>query len=51
VTFLKYGTVDYLNRTWVEGQRYGLKVVPSKTEKKAAAAAAPTEHTVVGGKH
>ena len=34
VTFLKYGTVDYLNRTWVEGQRYGLRVVPSKTEKK-----------------
>jgi hypothetical protein len=51
VTFQKYGTVDYLNRIWVEGQRYGLKVVPSKAEKKAAAAAAPNEHSVVGRKH
>ncbi len=34
VNFHKYGTADYLNRIWVEGQRYGLRVVPSKAEKK-----------------
>jgi hypothetical protein len=51
VTFHKYGNVDYLNRIWVEGQRYGMKVEPTKAEKKALAAGAPAEHTVVGKKH
>jgi hypothetical protein len=26
VTFQKYGNVDYLDRIWIEGQRYGMKV-------------------------
>jgi hypothetical protein len=51
VTFQKYGGVDYLDRIWVEGQRYGMKVDPTKAEKKAAADAGPVEHSVVGKKH
>jgi hypothetical protein len=51
VTFQKYGSVDYLDRIWVEGQRYGMKVDPTKAEKKAAANAGPVEHSIVGKKH
>jgi hypothetical protein len=51
VTFQKYGSVDYLDRIWVEGQRYGMKVDPTKAEKKAAAIASPVEHSIVGKKH
>jgi hypothetical protein len=51
VTFYKYGNVDYLDRIWVEGQRYGMKVDPTKAEKKAAANAGPVEHSIVGKKH
>jgi hypothetical protein len=50
VTFHKYGNVDYLNRLWVEGENSGLKLIPTKAEKKAAAAASPTEHSVAGKK-
>jgi hypothetical protein len=46
VTFHKYGDTDYLNRIWVEGQQYGMKIEPTKAEKKAAAKAAVEEHTV-----
>ena len=51
VTFQKYGSVDYLDRIWVEGQTYGMKVDPTKAEKKAAAIADPVEHSIVGKKH
>ena len=51
VTFQKYGSVDYLDRIWVEGQRYGMKLDPTKAEKKAAANAGPVEHSIVGKKH
>jgi hypothetical protein len=51
VTFEKYGTVDYLDRIWVEGQTYGMKVDPTKAEKKAAAVAGPVEHSILGKKH
>jgi hypothetical protein len=37
VTFNKYGDTEYLNRIWVEGQEYGMKVDPTKAELKAAA--------------
>jgi hypothetical protein len=37
VTFHKYGDTEYLNQIWVEGQEYGMKVDPTKTEMKAAA--------------
>jgi hypothetical protein len=51
VTFHKYSNVDYLNRIWVEGQRYGMKIEPTKAERKAAASSKPTEHNVPGTKH
>src|ERR1700692_3356168 len=47
VTFHKYGDTDYLNRIWVNGQRYGMKVDPTKAETKAAANANVVEHSVV----
>ena len=50
-TFHRYGNVEYLNRLWVDGQRYGMKVEPTKAEKKAAASAGPVEHNVPGKKH
>jgi hypothetical protein len=50
VTFHKYGDTEYLNRIWVEGQNYGMKVEPTKAEKKAAASAGAVEHTVSGKK-
>jgi len=28
VTFHKYGDTEYLNRIWVEGQEYGMKLIP-----------------------
>jgi hypothetical protein len=48
VTFHKYGDVEYLNRIWVVGQRYGMKVEPTKAELKAASTTAVEEHTVTG---
>jgi predicted aspartyl protease len=47
VTFHKYGDTDYLNRIWVNGQRYGMKVDPTKAETKAAANASAVEHSIV----
>ena len=37
VTFNKYGDTEYLNRIWVEGQEYGMKVDPTKAEMNAGA--------------
>jgi hypothetical protein len=48
VTFHKYGDVEYLNRIWVVGQRYGMRVEPTKAEQKAASRTAVEEHTVTG---
>jgi hypothetical protein len=48
VTFHKYGDVEYLNRIWVAGQRYGMKVEATKAEQKVASTTAVTEHTVTG---
>jgi hypothetical protein len=47
VTFHKYGDTDYLNRLWVNGQRYGMKVDPTNAETKAAANANVVEHSIV----
>jgi hypothetical protein len=47
VTFHKYGDTDYLNRIWVNGQKYGMKVDPTKAETKAAANANVLEHSIV----
>ena len=46
VTFDKYGDTEYLNRIWVEGQEYGMKVDPTKAETKAAANANVVEHSL-----
>ena len=46
VTFHKYGDAEYLNRIWVEGQEYGMKVDPTKAETKAAAGAKMVEHSL-----
>jgi hypothetical protein len=48
VTFHKYAEVDYLDRIWVAGQRYGMKVEPTNAEQKAASTTLVTEHTVSG---
>jgi hypothetical protein len=48
VTFHKYADVDYLDRIWVAGQRYGMKVEPTNAEQKAASTTLVTEHTVSG---
>jgi hypothetical protein len=50
VTFHKYGDTDYLNRIWVNGQRYGMKVDATKGETKAATQAAVVEHSIVANK-
>ena len=46
VTFHKYGDTEYLNRIWVEGQEYGMKVDPTKAEMKAGANAKVVEHSL-----
>jgi hypothetical protein len=46
VTFHKYGDTEYINRIWVEGQEYGMKVEPTKAETKAAASAKVVEHSL-----
>jgi len=50
VTFHKYGDTDYLNRIWIDGQRFGMKVDPTKAETKAAANANVVEHSLVASK-
>jgi hypothetical protein len=46
VTFHKYGDTEYLNRIWVEGQEYGMKVDSTKAETKAATNANVVEHSL-----
>ena len=46
VTFHKYGDAEYLNRVWVQGQKYGMKVEPTKAETKAAANDNVVEHSL-----
>ncbi|MFY9939031.1 MAG: hypothetical protein WAK33_19265 [Silvibacterium sp.] len=50
VTFNRYGSTDYLNRIWIEGQQSGFQVLPTKAEQKAAASGAPQQHSVTGAK-
>jgi hypothetical protein len=50
VTFRKYGDTDFLNRLWVGGQEYGMKVEETKAESKLAASASTVEHTVAANK-
>ena len=46
VTFNKYGTTDYLSQVWVTGQNYGMQVLPTKAEQKAASKAAAAQHSI-----
>ena len=46
VTFNKYGTTDYLSQVWVTGQNYGMQILPTKAEQKAASNAAAEPHSV-----
>jgi len=46
VTFHKYGNTEYLNRIWIEGQEYGMKLDPTRAEIKAAANANVVEHSL-----
>jgi len=48
VTFHKYGEIEYLNRIWVQGQHYGMKVEPTKNEIKAASTTSVVEHSITG---
>jgi hypothetical protein len=45
VTFQKYGDTDYLDRVWIEGQNYGIKITPGKIEAEAAADANAVQHS------
>ena len=50
VTFHKYGNTEYLNRPWVEGPKYGMKVEPTKAESKLAASTSTVEHSLPANK-
>ena len=50
VTFRKYGNTEFLNRLWVGGQEYGMRVEPTKAESKLAASASAVEHSVAANK-
>ena len=48
VTFQQYGDVDFVNRIWIAGERYGVKVDPTKAERKDASAASMVENPISG---
>jgi len=50
VTFHKYGNTEYLNRLWVEGQQFGMKIEPTKAESKLAASTSTVEHSLAANK-
>jgi hypothetical protein len=47
ITFEKYGDTNYLNRVWIEGQNYGIKIAPGKVETEAAADANAVQNSTV----
>jgi hypothetical protein len=47
VGFQKYGDTDYLNRVWIAGQNYGIKLEPTKTETEAAKNVNPVHQSTV----
>jgi hypothetical protein len=49
VTFDKYGDSDYLDRVWIEGQEYGIKVDQGRVETRAADANATEHATAASG--
>ena len=46
VTFHKYGNTEYLNRIWIQGQQFGMKVYPTKAELKSTSLM--VEHSIAG---
>jgi len=47
ISFNKYGTTEYLSQVWVGGQSYGMQILPTKAEQKAASKAAAEQHSVL----
>jgi|ERR1700735_2952477 hypothetical protein len=48
VTFNRYGTTEFLNKLWIDGQTFGMQLQPGKAEQKLAASAKPQVHSVSG---
>ncbi len=46
ISFNKYGSTEYLSQVWVAGQSYGMQVLPTKAEQKAASNAAAEQHSI-----
>src|SRR6202521_6314140 len=46
VTFNKYGKSDFLKSISLQGQTFGMQIVPSKAEQNAAKTAAAEKHTL-----
>ena len=51
VTFHKYGDTDYLDRMWIEGQNYGIEIIPGKVEAAAAADTNAAQHSTAARGH
>jgi hypothetical protein len=45
VTFEKYGDTDYLDQVRIEGEDYGIEIIPSQVETEAAADANAAQHS------
>jgi hypothetical protein len=48
VTFNRYGKVDFLSQLWIQGQRYGMQMLPGKAEELAGKSATASRHSVPG---
>jgi hypothetical protein len=46
VSFKKYGTTDFLDTIWIQGQKFGMQIEATKVEQKLAAGGAPQAHDV-----
>ena len=48
ITFTNYGQVDFLNQLWIQGQTYGMQMLPGKAEEIAAKNGTLKRHAVPG---
>jgi len=48
VTFNNYGKLDFLNQLWIQGQTYGMQILPGKAEEIAAKNATVKRHSLPG---
>lgn len=46
VAFKKYGTTDFLDTIWLQGQQFGMLIAPTRVEKKIAESGSPQAHSV-----